>query len=111
MARALVYWRAQSPVLAGIVLMLLPPSDLGGTFGLVLGMSLLGAVMGVWVSGMIGASTPSTHLEAFSDEIARGQVLLIVDIPRARKEEISRMVRKHHPEVRVQAGAMPSPLR
>lgn len=84
--------------LAGALVMLFPPAGLAMGLGVVLAMALLGAVMGVWVSGMIGASTPSTHLEAFDDEVRRGKVLLIVDVPRDRVDEVSRMIRKHHPE-------------
>lgn len=84
--------------IAGAIVLLFPPAGLAMGLGIVLAMSVLGAIMGVWVAGMIGASTPSTHLEAFSDEIERGKVLLIVDVPRDRTQEISRLIRKHHPE-------------
>ncbi len=77
-----------------------------------LALAALGAVMGVWVSGMIGASTPSTHLEAFDDEIQRGKVLLLVDVPGDRAKEIARVVRQHHPEadLRETDSPIPSPL-
>lgn len=84
--------------LAGGVVMIFPPSGLAMGLGVVLGMSLLGAIMGLWAAGMIGSSTPSTHLEAFADEIARGKVLMLVDVPRNQVKEVSRMIRKHHPE-------------
>lgn len=84
--------------IAGFLVMLFPPSGLAMGLGVVLAISLLGAVMGVWVSGMIGSSTPSTHLEAFNDEIQRGKILMIVDVPRSRVEEVSRLIREHHPE-------------
>jgi hypothetical protein len=83
---------------AGAVALMFPPSGLAMGLGVVLAMSLLGAVMGVWVSGMIGSSTPSIHLEAFNEEIERGKVLMIVDLPRQRADELSGMIRKHHPE-------------
>lgn len=98
--------------IAGAVVLMFPPSGLAMGFGVVLAMSVLGAVMGVWVSGMIGASTPSTHLAAFSDEIERGKVLMIVDVPRSRVDEVSRMIRKHHPtaDMRGVDPTMPSPF-
>ena len=83
---------------AGAVALLFPPHGAVLGLGVILATSVVGAVMGVWVSGMIGSSTPSTHLEVFTDEIERGKVLLIVDLPRRRAEELSRMIRKHHPE-------------
>jgi hypothetical protein len=83
---------------AGALALMFPPSGLVMGLGVILAMSLLGAVMGVWVAGMIGSSTPSTHLEAFNDEIERGKVLMIVDLPRSQAEEISHTIGKHHPE-------------
>jgi hypothetical protein len=84
--------------LAGAVVMFFPPSGLATGLGMVLAMALLGAVMGVWAAGMIGSSTPSTHLEAFDKEIQRGKVLMIVDVPSARVGDVTRMIREHHPE-------------
>ncbi|MBI3898003.1 MAG: DUF1269 domain-containing protein [Gammaproteobacteria bacterium] len=94
---------------AGVAVMLFPPSGLVMGLGVILAMSLLGATMGVWAAGMIGSSTPSTHLEAFSDEIAHGKVLMIVDVPRDRVDEISRTIRKSHPEADMR-GTDPVPV-
>lgn len=103
---------AATGALAGAAVLLFPPSGLAMGLGVVLAMSLLGAVMGVWVSGMIGASTPSTHLEAFNDEIERGKILLIVDIPRERTDEISRLIREHYPDADMRGldPTMPAPF-
>lgn len=103
---------ALTGAIAGAVVLLVPPSGLATGLGIVLALAALGAVMGVWVSGMIGASTPSTHLEAFEDEIQRGKVLLIVDVPSDRTQEIARMVRQHHPEadLREAGSGIVSPL-
>jgi hypothetical protein len=100
-------------VIAGGVVLMFPPSGLAMGAGIVVALAALGAVMGVWVAGMIGASTPSTHLDAFSDEIARGKVLLLVDVPRERSDEVSRMIRQHHPEADMRGvdSTIPSPSR
>ena len=84
--------------LAGVLVMIFPPSGLAMGLSVVLAMALLGAVMGIWVSGMIGSSTPNTHLEVFREDIERGQVLMIVDVPPERAEEINSMIRQQHPE-------------
>ena len=96
--------------LAGIVVLMFPPTGLATGLGVVLAMSLLGAIMGLWAAGMIGSSTPSTHLEAFTDEIQRGKVLMIVDTPSKRVDEISRMIREHHPEADVRGVDQSYPL-
>jgi hypothetical protein len=83
---------------AGLIAMLYPPRGLAMGLGIVLAMSMLGAVMGVWVSGMIGADTPSTHLDAFRADIERGKVLMMLDVPRTQADDISRAIRERHPE-------------
>lgn len=97
---------------AGAVVLLFPPAGIAAGLWIVLAMAIVGAIMGVWVAGMIGASTPSTHLEAFSDEIAHGKLLLIVDVPRERTEEIARLIRRQHPDVDARGvdPTIPSPF-
>lgn len=98
--------------IAGALVLFFPPAGAAMGLWIVLAIALVGAIMGVWIAGMIGASTPSTHLEAFGDEIARGKVLLIVDVPRDRIEEIARLIRQHHPEVNARGvdPTIPSPF-
>lgn len=84
--------------IAGIVAVLFPPSGMAMNVSVILAMSLIGAIMGVWVSGMIGADTPNTHLKNFMREVERGKVLLMVDVPKSQMEEVARMIKKHHPE-------------
>ncbi|BAU46969.1 membrane protein [Sulfurifustis variabilis] len=82
----------------GFLVMTFQPAGLDLGFAVVLALALLGAVMGAWASGMIGTSTPNTHLERFKDEIARGKVLMIVDVPGGRADEVSHAIKKHHPD-------------
>ena len=84
--------------LAGIVAVLFPPSGLTMGLGVILATALIGAIMGVWVSGMIAADVPNTRLKKFFRALERGKVLVIVDIPKAQVEEITQMIKKHHPE-------------
>lgn len=97
---------------AGGMVLLFPPSEITAGFGIVLAISLLGAVMGVWVSGMIGSSAPNTHLKIFDNDIERGKVLMIVDVPRSRTDEISRNVKRRHPraEIRGVDPTLPVPF-
>ena len=102
---------AVTGAVAGGLILLFPPTELGMSLGVVLIMAVLGAIMGVWVAGIIGSSTPNTHLEAFADEIERGKVLLIVDVPRDRIQEISRLVRRHpEADARGVDPTVPSPF-
>jgi hypothetical protein len=84
--------------LAGTVAVLFPPSGLAMGLGVILATSLIGAILGGWGAGVIGADVPSTRLRAFEEAVGRGQVLMIVDIPKARVEEISKLVARRHPD-------------
>ncbi|MGH8120826.1 MAG: DUF1269 domain-containing protein [Gammaproteobacteria bacterium] len=67
--------------------------------GIILLFFLLGGVFGVWVSGMlIGTSTPNIKLKEFEKAIQAGRILLMVDVPVQRVDEIRKIVLTHHPE-------------
>jgi hypothetical protein len=68
--------------------------------GSILIFALLGASFGVWVSAMIGASVPNSHLKEFDQIIESGNILLMADVPKERVEEISALVRARYPNVR-----------
>jgi hypothetical protein len=86
-------------LLAGLVAVTFPPAGmvLGG--GALLGIALAGAGMGAWISSMIGMDVPNRQLKAFTDAVERGEILLLVDVPKARLVEIEKLVKSHHPEV------------
>jgi hypothetical protein len=60
--------------------------------------ALAGGVLGAWSSSMIGISTPSNRLRRFEGAIEQGQILLMVDTPRSRVEEIEALLQTSHPE-------------
>ena len=51
---------------------------------------------------MIGIGSPNSQLEKFHDAIQAGEVLMMVDVPRARVHEVEDLVKKHHPEVDIE---------
>jgi hypothetical protein len=63
--------------------------------GVVLIMSLLGALIGTWASGMIAASTPNTHLTRFQDDLKHGKILLMLDVPKDRIDDITHTIQRH----------------
>lgn len=62
-------------------------------------LTVMGALLGAWFSSMIGISTPSQRLKRFAREIDQGQLLLMVDVPRSRVDEIETLLRRRHPEM------------
>ena len=65
-------------------------------------LAIFGAGFGAWASSMIGISTPSVRLKRFEGAIEQGQILLMVDVPRARVEEIEQLLQVSHPEARLE---------
>ena len=62
-------------------------------------LSLAGAGVGGWASSMIGSSVDNRQIQQFEAAIERGEFLMMVDVPRARVEEIEELIMNHHPEV------------
>jgi len=85
-------------LLAGALAVTFPPAGLVLGGGAVLGMTLFGAGFGAWMSSMVGVGLPSGRLEKFEAAIERGELLMMIDVPRARVEEIEALVKRHHPE-------------
>jgi hypothetical protein len=85
-------------VLAGIAAVTFPPAGLVLGGGAILGTSLAGAGIGAWISGMIGMDVPNSQIEKFEDAIEKGEVLMMIDIPKARVEEIEALIQQHHPD-------------
>lgn len=70
--------------------------------GVVLTTFLGGALFGAWTASMIGSSVPNTRLKPFQGAIAQGQILLMVDVPVDRIEEIEKLLRRKHPEAHLE---------
>lgn len=51
---------------------------------------------------MIGVSVPNSQLEKFKDALAEGQLLMLLDVPKDRVEEITDLIKSHHPEAQVE---------
>lgn len=84
--------------LAGLAAAWLQPVGLAAGGGFVLGIAVVGALVGTWASGMIATSVPNTRLKGFQDDLDAGHVLLMVDVPEKRTDEIRELVKTHHPE-------------
>jgi len=89
-------------LLGGLLAVTFPPAGLvlAGQ-AILLSTTLAGASFGALVSALVAGDIPNHELEAFQDGIANGQVLLILDIPTPRLDEISDLIRSHHPEAMI----------
>ncbi|WP_354687685.1 DUF1269 domain-containing protein [Cupriavidus necator] len=94
-------------VVAGAVVAMFPIVSDTPQWGLVGVLAVLGAVFGAWAASMIGSSAPNSRLRAFEKDIEDGKILLMVDVPRRRIEEIETLLANAHPEARF-AGLDPA---
>jgi hypothetical protein len=67
--------------------------------GIVAILALVGAIFGAWVSSMIGSSTPNVRLREYEKTMEEGHILLMLDVPKERVDEVREIIRSHHPEV------------
>jgi hypothetical protein len=89
-------------ILAGIAAVAIPGAGLVLGGGAILGIGLAGAGVGAWISGMIGISVPSTRLQDYEKAIEEGSLLMMVDVPKTQVEDITALVKTHHPEAQVE---------
>lgn len=94
-------------VLAGIIALLNPVPGLNVNEGVILIAALLGAAFGAWASSLIGTAIPNSRLTAFRKEIDQGRILMMVDAPRGRANEINDLIRARHPDA-APRGAEPT---
>lgn len=60
--------------------------------------AIIGALLGVWVSTMVGLQVPNSRLKAFEQEVQEGHVLLMLDVPSGRYDEVRSIIARTHPE-------------
>lgn len=89
-------------VIAGTVAVTFPPAGLVLGGGAILGIGLAGAGFGALMSSMIGANVSNTRIDKFQDAISQGLLLLMIDVPKSRVDEINELVKQHHPEAEIE---------
>jgi hypothetical protein len=85
-------------IVAGLVAVFFPPAGIDLQLVTILLTALIGAAFGAWVASMVASSIPNSRLKAFESAITAGHVLMMVDVPSGRVDEIKRLVAAHHPE-------------
>ncbi|MDO8449728.1 MAG: DUF1269 domain-containing protein [Rhodoferax sp.] len=89
-------------LLAGLLAITFPPAGFVFGGGALLGMTAFGAGFGAWMSGMVGVGLPSSRIEQFQKAIADGELLMMIDVPSLRVEEIETLVTRHHAEAELE---------
>ena len=83
---------------AGALLVMVPPEGVTLKLMAVLILALGGALFGLWASSMVASAVPNSRLTAFQPAIDSGKVLMMVDVPMRRVQEICDLVERRHPE-------------
>jgi hypothetical protein len=82
----------------GVYMVLTPPQGMHLQLVTVLLSTLIGAAFGAWTASLVATSVPNTRLKAFHADIEAGMILLMVDVPLSRVDEVRELVARRHPE-------------
>ncbi len=82
----------------GAVLVNYPPGGIPMDLVAVLIAALVGAGLGIWIASMVGLQVPNSRLRGFEPEIEAGKILLMLDVPASRFEEVRAILARTHPE-------------
>jgi hypothetical protein len=94
-------------VVIGLALVHFPPGGMSLQLVAVLVAALVGAGLGMWVAAMLGLQVPNSRLRNFEEDIGAGKILLMLDVPAGRYEEVRRIIARTHPEA-VDRGSEPT---
>jgi hypothetical protein len=84
--------------LLGIYVYLTPPEGVAMQLVTVLISTVIGALFGAWAASLVALSVPNSRLKPFHREIDSGKILLMIDVPPSRVDEIKDLVGRRHPE-------------
>jgi hypothetical protein len=84
--------------LVGLGMVYFPPAGLSIPLGAVLIGAVVGGGLGAWISSMVGLQVPNSLLKGFEQELQQGKILLMLDVPAARYEELRAIIARTHPE-------------
>lgn len=87
----------------GALIVAYPPDGTHPGLGVAVIAAIVGAILGTWMGSMAAAAVPNSRLQRFQQDVAGGKVLLVLDVPFDRVDEIREIVAAHHPEA-VSAG-------
>ena len=95
-------------LLGGLLVVAFPPAGivLGG--GALMAGTAVGAGFGALVTALLGSQEHNHRLDVFRRALDRGQLLLMVDVPRQRESEVRATILRHHPEAEIGSVRQPS---
>src|SRR2546423_6459636 len=85
-------------VIVGVMLVNFPPGGMSLQLVAVLVAAIVGAGLGTWVASMVGLQVPNSRLRSFEGDIQEGKVLLMLDVPAGRSQEVHEIIARRHPQ-------------
>ena len=85
-------------ICVGVALLYFPPGGISVQMVAVLIAAIVGALLGTWVAAMVGLQVPNSRLRGFDHEIEEGKILLMLDVPASRYQEVRAIIARTHPE-------------
>jgi hypothetical protein len=94
-----LFFGALAGVILGTMIVNHPPEGTHPGLAAAVLSALVGAALGMWLGSMAASAVPNSRLRQFDDQLARGKVLMIVDVPYEKVDRIRDVVAARHPEV------------
>jgi len=88
-------------LLSGLLAVTFPPGGLVLGGGAILATTAVGAGYGSLVSAMMKGHEKSHEVHDFEPALRRGELLLMVDVPRHDLDQLKGLVLQHHPEAKI----------
>jgi len=88
-------------LLGGLLALAVPPPGLDLGNGAVIASTAVGAVFGAIVSALMSTHEHNHKLNSFERAIERGEIVLMVDVPRKQVDFTKTLILKHHPEAEI----------
>lgn len=95
-------------IVGGLIAMRVAGTVFGG--GAVLLFGLIGAGFNALLASVAGSAFPNSRLTEFEKAVESGHVLVMVDVPRNRVEEVERIVEARHPEIEIEKLEARTPI-
>jgi uncharacterized membrane protein len=89
-------------VVGAVAAWLFPFSGSAPQWSMLAMLTVAGALVGAWAASLIGASSPRRRVDRFGAALRAGSILLMVDLPRERVDEIEKRLGRLHPEARLE---------
>nr|MDJ0806954.1 DUF1269 domain-containing protein [Gammaproteobacteria bacterium] len=84
-----------------------PPTGLVLGGGALLAGAAAGAGFGAVITALLSSHEHNHELDSFQRAIERGEILLMVDIPKKAIEATKELILEHHPEAKIGVAKLP----